>query len=259
MGHEVGVTAMQLASAYCVIANGGYLLKPRIIRQIMDQNENIIYSEEPIVIRKIADSATMKSVREMLRGVVTKGTGKNARIAGWKVAGKTGTAQKWKSGKYSNEEFISNFIGFFPYDKPQLLALIMLDEPSKPFHWGNEGAAVAFKRVMKRIINMDDDILPPTQKKIEEVFDPMNVIVKVNEEGFESIVEPSQVQLATFANNSNKVLVPEVRGLSMRKTMATLYERGLKYKINGSGKVFWQYPKPGEAVNKGTTCEVGLK
>ena len=259
MGHEVGVTAMQLASAYCVIANGGYLLKPRIIRQIMDQNENIIYSEEPIVIRKIADSATMKSVREMLRGVVTKGTGKNARIAGWKVAGKTGTAQKWKSGKYSNEEFISNFIGFFPYDNPQLLALIMLDEPSKPFHWGNEGAAVAFKRVMKRIINMDDDILPPTQKKVEEVFDSMNVIVKVNEEGFESIVEPSQVQLATFANNSNKVLVPEVRGLSMRKTMATLYERGLKYKINGSGKVFWQYPKPGEAVNKGTICEVGLR
>ena len=72
-------------------------------------------------------------------------------------------------------------------------------------------------------------------------------------------MEPSQVQLATFVNNSNKVLVPEVRGLSMRKTMVTLYERGLKYKINGSGKVFWQYPKPGEAVNKGTTCEVGLK
>ena len=69
----------------------------------------------------------------------------------------------------------------------------------------------------------------------------------------------TQIQLATYANNSNKVLVPEVRGLSLRKTMATLYKRGLKYKINGSGKVFWQYPKPGEAVNKGTVCEVGLK
>ena len=259
MGHEVGVTAMQLASAYCVIANGGYLLKPRIIRQIMDQSENIIYSEEPVVVRKIADSATMKSVREMLRGVVTKGTGKNANIAGWKVAGKTGTAQKWKNGKYSNEEFISNFIGFFPYDNPQLLALIMLDEPSKPFHWGNEGAAVAFKRVMKRIINMDDDILPPTQKEPEEIFNPMNVIANINEEDVGSAEELLQIQLATFANNSNKIIVPEVRGLSMRKTMATLYEKGLKYKINGSGKVFWQYPKPGETVNKGTVCEVGLK
>ena len=113
MGHEVGVTAIQLASAYCALANGGYLLKPRIIRQIMDENENIIYSEEPIVVRKIADELTIKSVRKMLRGVITKGTGKNADIPGWKVAGKTGTAQKWKNGKYSNNDFISNFIGFF--------------------------------------------------------------------------------------------------------------------------------------------------
>ena len=259
MGHEVGVTAMQLASAYCVIANGGYLLKPRIIHQIMDQNENIIYSEDPIVVRKIADSSSIKNVREMLRGVVTRGTGRNADIPGWKVAGKTGTAQKWKDGKYSNDKFISNFIGFFPYDNPQLLALIMLDEPSKPFHWGNEGAAVAFRRVMKRIINMDDDILPPSPKKSDEIFNETNVIANMKKKDSEPIENLSLLQLATYANNSNTVLVPEVRGLSMRKTMTTFHEKGLKYKINGSGKVFWQYPKPGQMVSKGTVCEVGLK
>ena len=70
MGHEVGVTAIQLASAYCALANGGYLLKPRIVRQIMDENKNIIYSEEPVVLRKIADESTIESVREMLRGVL---------------------------------------------------------------------------------------------------------------------------------------------------------------------------------------------
>lgn len=257
MGHEVGVTAIQLASAYCAIANGGYLLKPRIVQQIMDESGNIIHSEEPVVLRKIADESTIESVREMLRGVVLKGTGKNADIPGWKVAGKTGTAQKWKNGKYSNNDFISNFIGFFPADNPQLLALIMLDEPSKPFHWGNEGAAVAFRRIMGRIINMDDSISPPLNDHV--AFEPRRVMAASEKDNVELIKEKLPLNLSTFSSNSNKTKVPEVRGLSMRKTMTTLNEFGLKYKINGSGKVYWQSPEPGQVVTKGTVCIVGLK
>ena len=257
MGHEVGVTAIQLASAYCAIANGGYLLKPRIVQQIMDESGNIIHSEEPVVLRKIADESTIESVREMLRGVVLKGTGKNADIPGWKVAGKTGTAQKWKNGKYSNNDFISNFIGFFPADNPQLLALIMLDEPSKPFHWGNEGAAVAFRRIMGRIINMDDSISPPLNDHV--AFEPRRFMAASEKDNVELIKENLPLNLSTFSSNSNKTKVPEVRGLSMRKTMTTLNEFGLKYKINGSGKVYWQSPEPGQVVTKGTVCIVGLK
>jgi cell division protein FtsI/penicillin-binding protein 2 len=257
MGHEVGVTAIQLASAYCALANGGYLLKPRIVHQIMDESENIIYSEEPVVLRKIADDSTIESVREMLRGVVVKGTGKNADIPGWKVAGKTGTAQKWKNGKYSNNDFISNFIGFFPADNPQLLALIMLDEPSKPFHWGNEGAAVAFNRIMSRIINMDDTISPPLNDHI--AFEAKKIMAASEKDNIELIKEKLPLNLSTFSSNSNKTKVPEVRGLSMRKTMTTLNEFGLRYKINGSGKVYWQSPEPGQVVTKGTVCIVGLK
>ena len=257
MGHEVGVTAIQLASAYCAIANGGYLLKPRIVHQIMDESENIIYSEEPVVLRKIADESTIESVREMLRGVVVKGTGKNADIPGWKVAGKTGTAQKWKDGKYSNSDFISNFIGFLPADNPQLLALIMLDEPSKPFHWGNEGAAVAFRRIMGRIINMDDTISPPLNDYV--AFEPKGVMAESEKSNVELTKTKLPLNLSTFSSNSNKTKVPEVRGLSMRKMMTMLNEFELKYKVNGSGRVYWQSPKPGQVVNKGTVCIVGLK
>ncbi len=259
MGHEVGVTAIQLASAYCAIANGGYLLKPRIIHQVMDQSEHIIYSEEPMVMRKVAETTTMKNICKMLRGVVTKGTGKNADIPGWKIAGKTGTAQKWKDGKYSNDKFISNFIGFFPFENPQLLALIMLDEPSKPFHWGNEGAAVAFKRVMERIINMDDSIVPPISNKQYETFEPNKIIASASKDNYDSVDRSSPLQLSTLARNSNRVLVPEVRGFSLRKTISILHKLGLKYKINGSGEVYWQHPRPGQIVKKGTMCEVGLK
>ena len=114
MGHEVGVTAIQLAMAYCAIANGGYLLQPKLIRQVIDSQNLSLHVEKPVIIRKIANENTMHDIKKMLRNVILDGTGINAEISGWKVAGKTGTAQKWLDGKYSNDKFISNFVGFFP-------------------------------------------------------------------------------------------------------------------------------------------------
>ena len=263
MGHQVGVTAIQLAAAYCAIANGGYLIKPRLIRQIINDKNEVVYSETTTIIRKIANEQAMRDVRKMLRGVVTNGTGTNANIPGWDIAGKTGTAQKVKNGKYSNELFISNFIGFFPYKDPQLLAFIMLDEPEKPFHWGNEGAAVAFQRIVSRIINMDDSITPPQRSKKQNKYvnndQKEDIIIGVRE--IEKLPESTlPINLSTISSRySNKVKMPELRGLSMRKAMAVLNEHDLKFKMDGSGTVSWQAPKPGDFVSKGLTCDVGLK
>ena len=262
MGHEVGVTALQLATAYCAIANGGYLVTPILVRQIMDHNEDIVYAEDPSIIRKVANGSTMESLRLILRDVVENGTGHNAEMLGWDVAGKTGTAQKWKDGKYSNDKFISNFVGFFPFEDPQLLAMIMLDEPVQPYHWGAEGAAVTFKRVMKRIINMDDEIIPPVrnQKPIEYAYNIVksdDIIHHEQPVAIQALTHP--LGLSTVARFSNKVEMPEVRGFSMRKAMTALRQAGLKIKIQGSGKVAWQSPKPGTILNKGSTCIVGLK
>ena len=262
MGHEVGVTAIQLASAYCAIANGGYLVTPRLVRQIIDRNQEVIYAEEPSVIRKISDQKTMENIRKMLRGVVMNGTGHNADISGWDVAGKTGTAQKWIDGQYSNDKFISNFVGFFPYQDPQLLAFIMLDEPHKPYHWGSEGAAIAFKRVMKRIISMDDEITPPTKDSNQGIFAyqlPKNDVIIRNEPPIAIQASSLPLGLSTVARFSNKVEMPEIRGFSMRKAMTSLRQAGLKYIIKGSGKVAWQSPEPGTILNKGHTCTVGFK
>ena len=110
----------------------------------------------------------MIEVKRMLRDVILDGTGINAEISGWRVTGKTGTAQKWINGKYSNN--ISNFVGFFPDENPQLLSLIIIDEPKPPYHWGGQGAAIAFKRIMKRIINMDDSISPPFHESPSKAF-----------------------------------------------------------------------------------------
>ena len=258
MGHEVGVTALQLATAYSAIANGGYLVKPTVVKQIMDQNNNIIHTENPVIIRQVADEKIMTEMRNMLRGVITIGTGRNADIPGWEIAGKTGTAQKWENGEYSNDLFISNFVGFFPYDDPQLLAFIMLDEPKQPFHWGSEGAAIAFKRIMKRIINMDDYILPPKQKLIKQEY--ASNIEKLDNHQPRLTTKPSlPLELSTVLKYTDKLEVPELRGLSMRKAMNILNEMGFDFKLQGNGIVAWQSPKPGAIVDKETVCNIGLK
>ena len=112
IGYEVAVSALQMASAYSAIANGGFLLKPRLVKQILSYNGKIIFEEKPEVIRKIAEPSTMNSLKSILTQVVQKGTGTKAGIKGWSVAGKTGTAHKVIDGAYT-DKYISNFAGYF--------------------------------------------------------------------------------------------------------------------------------------------------
>ena len=175
MGHEVAVSAIQLATAFSAIANGGYLVKPYIVEQIVQSDNKIEKHNNISYKRQIADENIMREIKKMLRQVITSGTGVEAEIAGWEIAGKTGTAQKYINGKYSNDEFISNFVGFFPVSEPQILSAIILDEPDSPLHWGGKGAAVAFKRIMQRIINMDDKITPPVKKQKTFAYTENNI------------------------------------------------------------------------------------
>ncbi len=259
MGHEVGVTAIQLAMAYCAIANGGFLLQPKLIKQIINSENLSLHVEKPTIIRKIADENTMLEIKKMLRSVIFEGTGINAEISGWKIAGKTGTAQKWINGKYSNRKFISNFVGFFPEDNPQLLSLIILDEPKQPYHWGGQGAAIAFKRIMKRIINMDDSIFPPASLKKAKNFEIQKTSKKEIQQFNLKEKNSIPIELSINTKVSKKVSIPELRGLSMRKAMSTLNNKGIVSHMIGSGKVAWQNPAPGTWVHSGSICKVGLK
>ena len=262
MGHGVGVTALQIAMAYSAIANGGYLIKPRLIKQVLNHKNEVVYSEEPSIIRKISNDKDLVEIRKMLRSVVLNGTGHNAEINGWDIAGKTGTAQKFKDGEYSDNQFISNFVGFFPSENPRLLAFIMLDEPETPYHWGAEGAAVAFNRIVKRIIRMDDTISPPINRSENfneepQVFEDI-ILSKIDIEAHNK-AEKIPLLLSKGELSLDKVKIPELRGYSMRKAISKLKSSKLKIKINGSGTVYWQSPKPGDLVFQGSTCTLGLK
>lgn len=152
MGQEVGVTALQLASALSVIANGGQLMKPYIIEEIRDKQGRVIRRTSPTLIRKVISLDTAARISKMLTGVVEEGTGKMARIPGITSAGKTGTAQKIDAnGAYSHDKFVASFIGFAPVEDPVVTIVISVDEPH-PYYFGGVVAAPVFRNVAADVV-----------------------------------------------------------------------------------------------------------
>lgn len=147
MGQEVTTTAMQLACAISVIANGGFLVKPRVVKEILDDKSRPIKEIASGVPQKVISPQTAADMRDILKGVVESGTGKKARIEEYEAAGKTGTAQKvGPGGAYSHDRFLASFIGFAPAQKPILAVVVCVDEP-RPVYYGGDVAAPVFKNV----------------------------------------------------------------------------------------------------------------
>jgi len=147
IGQEVGVTALQLASAISVIANGGQLMKPYIIDSVRDKDGRIIKKNKPVLIRKVISVDTAMRIKKILTGAVEEGTGKMAKVSGFSAAGKTGTAQKLEpNGTYSHSKFVASFIGFAPAEDPLLAIVVTVDEPH-PYYFGGVVAAPVFQKV----------------------------------------------------------------------------------------------------------------
>jgi len=147
MGQEVGVTALQLAVGISVIANGGNLMRPYVIKEIRDKTGEMIKYTNPFVARRVISEDTAARMKKILIGVVENGTGKLAHMDGFTAAGKTGTAQKVEpSGQYSHSRFMASFVGFAPAEEPQLAIAVTVDEP-RGMYYGGVVAAPVFKNV----------------------------------------------------------------------------------------------------------------
>ena len=152
IGQEVGVTALQLAGAMSVIANGGQLMKPYVIDEIRDKKGGVVMKAQPKLIRRVLSLDTSLRMTKMLTGVVEEGTGKMAQIQGFTSAGKTGTAQKLEpNGAYSHNKFVGSFVGFAPSEDPLVTIVVSLDEPH-PSYYGGVVAAPVFKNVAEDVL-----------------------------------------------------------------------------------------------------------
>ena len=152
IGHEVTVTALQLACAISTIANNGVYMKPLIVKCIQDKMGELIKEFKPESIRRVISEETAEEMKDILTGVVDEGTGRFAKIKGLKVAGKTGTAQKVVDGRYSHSKFTASFIGFAPVDDPLISIVVIIDEP-RPVHYGGVVSAPVFKNVAQDVIS----------------------------------------------------------------------------------------------------------
>ena len=154
IGHGIAVTPIQMARAYSAIANGGVLVQPHLVEQDRRPARRARARRQRVVSREV--SAQMLS---MLRGVVVEGTGTEAAIPGYTVAGKTGTAAKIDSdGRYSNTDYVASFVGLVPATKPRLVIMVMVDEPRGSIY-GGEVAAPAFKQIAR--FNLQHLEVPP--------------------------------------------------------------------------------------------------
>ncbi len=288
-GYEVGVTPIQIALAYAAVANGGVLMKPFIIRKATDRNGNVQFEHTPEEVRKVISQETAQILSSFFEGVVERGTGRDAKIGGVRIAGKTGTASKLGEEGYSKNDYLASFVGFFPVEDPKVVLLVMIDTPRSGQYFGGLVSGPVFRAIAERIINLSDPLPRPEihQQYVQQQSDGERITVpdvrylgvglasslctsaglKVQYTGNGNIVESQspaagvqaarndliQLTLAVPRGRtiSESIRTPDLRGLSIRRAVNALALECLDSAVNGSGIVVRQAPQPGELIHQG--------
>jgi cell division protein FtsI (penicillin-binding protein 3) len=247
IGQEISVTAVQLLAAFGAIANGGRLMQPHVVRAYLDDRGREVRRVEPRAVRQVISPETAATLTELLTAVVADGTGRKARIEGYPVAGKTGTAQKADptTRVYSRKPGVLSFIGFVPSNAPRLVILVLLDEP-KTVVWGSEAAAPIFAAVAAPVLRHLD--VPPAA--------PTLPVQLVRVAAPAAAPEPtSGVGLDAAAGDP---LMPDLHGKSLRQALAILGSLDVDVAVSGRGVVVRQAPAAGTPLAPGASCRLEL-
>ena len=161
-GQTIAVTPLQLACACAAAVNGGYSYAPRLLDAVLTEEGAVVEQTRPVFKGRTVSEEASRILSSMLEGVVRDGSGKKAYIEGYRVAGKTGTAQKYEDGHIAQGKYVSSFVGYFPADDPRYLALIIVDEPQGAYY-GSTVAAPCAKSIFEGIIELFR--LPPSEEK----------------------------------------------------------------------------------------------
>lgn len=240
-GYEVGVTPLQLAAAYAAVANDGVLMKPYLLKRETDASNQALRESYPQPIRRVISSATAATLRDIFEGVVQEGTGKPAQIDGMRVAGKTGTSRKYVEGHYESGSYTASFVGFFPAQDPQIVCLVMIDNPRGGSYYGGTVSAPVFRSIAQQIINTTEIIAPP-QSAVAQTVQPVSRPVSLPRVGTTGAASPS-----------SPGTVPDLKGYSVRRAVSILSSAKLAPVISGSGVVVNQIPQPGAPAETGMT------
>jgi len=250
-GQEMSVTSLQLACMISTITNGGVLMKPQIVRSVLDDTGRELQPFFKKVIRRVIAEETAEQLMAILENVVENGNGSKATVEGVRVAGKTGTAQKSIPGYkgYFPGAYVSSFVGFWPAEAPRFTLVIVLDEPKEEY-WGATSAAPIFSRIVTRTVGLP---ISPWLRKEQEKQNPpkkqkfvFSSMKKYNEDASTGMKEIPEVD--------SPYHIPKLLGLSVREALQKLAVLGIEANVKGSGVVVSQDPAPTVKIKNGMTC-----
>lgn len=244
-GQGIAMTQIQMITSINAVVNNGKLMKPYLVDRLEDDRGNIIKQNSPVVVRKVFEDDTSRRVRQYMEAVVTKGTGKGAQIKGYRIGGKTGTAQKSGLKGYDNRKYFSSFIAFFPVDNPKYIILISINEPKVGGkHHGSEVALPSVRNVLEKLIK----------------YMGISPEGNIEESRKEKAVEQKPMKdLKKLLNEFNNNKMPDLTGLSLREIISIYPQiKFPKYKITGNGSVVEQYPSPGTKLDKNSEVRIIL-
>ena len=230
-GQSISVTPIQLITSVCSIVNDGNRMQPRLVKAYTDNKGNITKGLDPVKVKQVISKETSAQMREIMESVVTDGGGKIAYLPGYRLGGKTGTAQKVINGTYAQGHYVCSFVGMAPADDPQIVVLAIVDEPTGVMAFGSTTAGPIIKEVMSNTLKYLD-------------------------------VEPKYTEEEKAENVKTKVKVPDVRGLTIEEATKVLEEAKLEANIDNDvdikkGTVIKDmFPKPGVSVNEGSLISI---
>jgi membrane peptidoglycan carboxypeptidase len=261
---------LQLASAYAAIANGGVLMKPFIVKEFRNTNGETISRIAPQMVRRVVSEETAKRVTALLCGVVDHGTGTEARLASYRVAGKTGTSQQLVGGAYSKSKYSASFVGYFPAENPDVVLLVTLDAPRNGYY-GGAVAAPVFRQIAQRVasspshLRMVDGNVPVMQASTKTSMTPdlrflsiataerraiasgltlrhsgSGELVVAQDPAAGSPAGSDGIVRVVLSTNATSVGVPDARGLSMRQAVNLFSQQRIPVRVVGSGLVAMQ-------------------
>jgi cell division protein FtsI (penicillin-binding protein 3) len=253
MGYQVAVTPLQMAAAVSSIANGGQYVQPRVVRAVY--HDGVRYEAAPKIVRRPISADTAATLVSIMEEVVTDGTAKRARIDGYTVAGKTGTAQKLIKGRYSHSDHFASFIGFLPSRDPALAIVVVIDSAHGPN--GDHGGTVAapiFKNIAEPALRYLG--IPPTINPAPPVLVARQ---DVGPSAPSQTAGPEAEPVITLVADGPAGTVPDLHGLSAREAIRKLVALGMNARVTGDGFVASQNPEPGTPIEPAGTCRLVLE
>jgi cell division protein FtsI (penicillin-binding protein 3) len=251
MGYQVGVTPLQMVAAVSSVANGGDLIQPRVVRALIRDGKRV--EVKPTVLGRTISKDTAATLTTIMEQIVEDGTATYAKVPGYTIAGKTGTAAKLVNGRYSNSDYYASLVGFLPSRNPVATIIVVIDSPHAHGYYGGPIAGPVFQRISEatlRHLGVSPTLNAPP---------PVLVTRGTERPDIQPVRNNREASIVQFGASGSAHELPDLRGLSAREALRVLTSIGLTANLTGNGVVASQSPAPGTPVEPGMACVLKLE